>query len=92
MVDLAIADDVGNETTAVPLLMVLIVWLLLGRVSVPFPECIALMCVWFIGVTLPGGAVSRQIGCGDSCIPDDGAVEDVVVFPADAVIVVVVVF
>jgi hypothetical protein len=44
---------------AVPLMtLVLIVWLLLGRVSVPFPECVALMCVWFIGVTLPGAARS----------------------------------
>ncbi len=35
--------------------LVLIVWLLLGRVSVPFPECVARTCVWFIGNTFAGG-------------------------------------
>jgi hypothetical protein len=32
--------------------------LLLGRVSVPFLTCVALMCVWLIGVTFPGGVLS----------------------------------
>lgn len=58
MVVFAIADGVASEAMAVPLLMVLIVWLLLGRVSVPFPMCVALMCVWLIGVTVPGGVLS----------------------------------
>ena len=58
MVSFAIADGVANEKMAVPLLMTLIVWLLLGRVSVPFPVCVAIMCVYLIGVTFPGGTLS----------------------------------
>ena len=58
MVVFAIADGVASEAMAVPLLVVLIVWLLLGRVSVPFPVCVAPMCVWLIGITFPGGVLS----------------------------------
>jgi hypothetical protein len=60
--------------------------LLFGKVSVPFPENVMLMCAWFIGVSLTVLARSWKTGCGDSSIPDDVSV----VLPIIVVVVVVV--
>ena len=51
MVSLPIADCVAREVSELPLLVVLIVSVVFGRVNVPFAENVEAMCVWFIGVT-----------------------------------------
>ena len=57
--------------TAVPLVVKLIVSVVFGIVTVPFPVNVALICVWFIGTVLVVVVCSCMIGSGDNCIPDD---------------------
>lgn len=68
--------------------MILIVSEVFGRVNVPFPEYVMLICVWFIGVWLVVVIRSCWIGFGDNSIPDD--VRGVVVFIVDDDVVAVV--
>ena len=51
MVSVPIADCVVSEVSELPLLVVLIVSVVFGRVNVPFAENVELMCVWFTGIT-----------------------------------------
>jgi hypothetical protein len=51
-----------------------------GTVSVPFPMNVAILCVWFIGVTLVFVAISSQTGRGDNSNADV-AIVVVVVLP-----------
>ena len=44
-------DCFVSEVSELPLLVVLIVSVVFGRVNVPFAENVEPMCVWFIGVT-----------------------------------------
>jgi hypothetical protein len=66
--------------------LMIVSMLLFGKVSVPFPENVMLMCAWFIGISLRILARSWKTGCGDSSIPDDVSV----VLPIIVVVVVVV--
>ena len=86
MVSFPKPDDVVNEMIAVPLLVVLMVCVVLGRVRVPFPENVKVACVWFIGVMFGSGERSSKIGWGDNSIPDDE--EDVVAVVLLVVVVV----
>jgi hypothetical protein len=79
MVSVAIADAVASVVNAVPLLVILIVSVVFGRVNVPFPENVERICVWFIGVTPVVDNRSCQIGCADNSNPDDDDYDDVVV-------------
>lgn len=68
--------------------MILIVFVVFGRVNVPFPEYVMLRCVWFIGVAIVL-IHSCWIGFGDNSIADDeGVVSDVVVVVVLLVVVV----
>jgi hypothetical protein len=89
MVSVPIADAVASEVSAVPLLVILIVSVVLGRVNVPFAENVERMCVWFIGVTPVVDARSCKTGWGDNSIPDDE--DDVVLIVVVLLVVVVVV-
>jgi hypothetical protein len=80
----AIVDCVISEVIAVPLLVILIVSVVFGRVNVPFAENVERMCVWFIGVTPVVDAHSCKTGCDDNSIPIPGDGDD------DIVLVVVV--
>jgi hypothetical protein len=64
--------------------LMIVSMLLFGKVSVPFPENVMLMCAWFIEVSLTILARSWKTGCGDSSIPDDVSV----VLPIIVVVVV----
>jgi hypothetical protein len=77
MISVPIADCVASEVSELPLLVVLIVSVVFGRVNVPFAENVEPMCVWFIGVTPEVDAFSCKTGSGNNSIPNDG--DDVVV-------------
>jgi hypothetical protein len=63
------------------------VCVLLGRVSVPFPENVKVACVWFIGVMFASDERSWKTGCGESSIPDEDDVGVAVVLLAVGVVV-----
>jgi hypothetical protein len=88
IVSVPMADAVASVVSAVPLLVILIVSVVFGRVNVPFAENVERMCVWFIGVTPVVEARSCKTGCGDNSIPDDDVVLVVVVLLVVVVVVV----
>jgi hypothetical protein len=63
----------------------------LGRVSMPFPENVKVACVWFIGVMFASDERSWYIGCGESSIPEEEDDDEGVVSAAVVVVVVAVV-
>jgi hypothetical protein len=79
MVSVPIADAVVSEVIALPLVVILIVSVVFGKVNVPVVENVEPMCVWFIGVTPEVDACSCKTGSGDNSIPDDGDDVEVVV-------------
>src|ERR671923_464931 len=89
----AVPSIVDTITLSVP--VKLIASVVFGKVTVPFPESVNRIWVWFIGVWLKLICRSRRTGCGDSSNLDEDAgvvaVSAVVVAAAGAIVVVIVV-
>jgi hypothetical protein len=58
-------DAVVSEVIALPLVVILIVSVVFGKVNMPVVENVEPMCIWFIGVTPEVDAFSCKTGSGD---------------------------
>ena len=58
-------DAVVSEVIALPLVVILIVSVVFGKVNMPVVENVKPICIWFIGVTPEVDAFSCKTGSGD---------------------------